>query len=488
MILQNRCLVFVGVAVRCVTDMIVRHVIGVATRCITYVTTRCATGVAMRHVIGVATRCITCVTTRCTTGVAMRHSIGVVARCIIGVVARCITNMTVTDMAARRVNGITARNFTGVAMRCIALIMALFLFGARAAEAQPYVPKHKGGDWYIGVAGGFSQSLAENAVKTDFITHQIPSANILVGHNFTPTFGLRLTGGLNMQSSRCSKAAEVAMSNVYGNGRYSFKCLTATLSGVIDLTNLFFGYDVNRPLTWGCTFGGGYLQTMDFDDKLNEWNKYPYYPVNSEGGKYAVGFAGMMCSVRLSEPWDLNVELRANATDNNYNGVSNGNSIDFYIDFMVNFVYHFKNSQHLRRFRKPDRKSYVDPVLVDHTRDYVETVRIGESMYTQIPFYSGFYYLNDISLKRIGLVADFLKQHPEVNLNIVGHPDVIDDEDEEYNLRLAQKRAEAVRDFLVDRLKVDASRLVVTADAMPLQSYKSVREWVPAVNFVMEKR
>lgn len=366
------------------------------------------------------------------------------------------------------------------------LVFALMLCGAGVAKAQPYVQKHKGGDWYAGVAGGFSQSLAENAVKTDFITHQIPSANIFVGHNFTPTFGLRLMGGINMQSSRSSKVAEVAMPDVYGNGRYSFKCLTATLSGVVDLTSLFFGYEVNRPLTWGFTFGGGYLQTMDFDDKINGWNQYPYYPVDGDGGKYAVGFAGMMCAVRLSEPWDLNVELRANATDNAYNGVTTGN-IDFYLDLMVNFVYHFKNKQHLRRFRKPDRRSYVDPVLVDHSQDYLETVRFGESMYTQVPFYSGFYYINDVSLKRIGIVADFLKMHPDVKLDIVGHPDVIDDEDTEYNQRLALKRAEAVREVLVTRFKIDETRLSVTADVETLQPYKTVREWVPAVNFVMEK-
>ena len=377
--------------------------------------------------------------------------------------------------------------YGGVPVWHVVLIVVMLLSWAGAVKAQSYEQKHKGGDWYIGLAGGFSQSLAENAVKTDFITHQIPSVNLLVGHNFTPAFGLRLTGGLNMQSSRCSKVAEVAMPDVYGNGRYSFKCLTATMAGVVDLTSMFFGYNINRPLSWGCTFGAGYLQTMDFDDKIDLWNEYPYYPVNGDGGKYVVGFIGTMCSVRLSEPWDLNVELRANATDNNYNGVTNGNNIDFYLDLMVNFIYHFKNKQHLRRFRNPEKKSYIDPVLVDRSSEYVETVRFGETMYTQIPFYSGFHFLNNVSLKRIGLVADFLKAHPDVKLKIVGHPDVIDDEYTEYNHRLAQKRADAVKEALVERFKIDENRLTVAVDAAAMQPFKSVREWVPAVNFIMER-
>ena len=369
----------------------------------------------------------------------------------------------------------------------VVLMVAILFWGAiGTTKAQPYVPKHKGGDWYVGVAGGFSQSLAENAVKSDFIVHQIPSANIFVGHNFTPTFGLRLMGGFNMQSSRASKVVLNTMPEVYGNGRYSFKCLTATVSGVVDLTSLFWGYEINRLMTWNFTFGAGYLQAMGFDDKINEWNQYKYYPVNGNGGMYAVGFAGLICSFRLNEPWDLNIEARANATDNAYNGVTTG-SIDFYLDLMINVVYHFKNSQGLRRFRKPDKRSYIDPVLIDHSHDNVETVRIGETMYTQIPFYSGFYYINAMSLKRIGFVADFLKTHPDIRLNIVGYPDVIDDEDTEYNQRLAQKRAEAVKDELVERFKIDENRLSVTAKTSALQPYKSVREWVPAVNFVMER-
>ena len=368
------------------------------------------------------------------------------------------------------------------------LILLILLFAVSGkASAQSNTLKHKHGDWYFGVAGGFSQSLAENAVNTDFITHQIPSANILLGHNFTPTFGFRLTGGLNMQSSRVSKVVANALPDVYDNGRYSFRCLTATLSGVVNLTNLFFGYEPDRVLTWDFLFGAGYLKSYGFDKKIEAWNEYPYYPIDVDGGKYVAAHVGVQCAVRVSEPWDIAVELRTNATDNNYNGVSNGNNLDFYLDLMVNFVYHFKNGkQGLRRFMPPKRGIFIDPVLRDHSRDYQETVRLGEEMHTQVPFYAGFYYLNDASSKSVSTVAAFLKGHPAVNLNIVGHPDILGDEDMESHRRLALKRAEAVRDVLVNRFKIDADRLRVSTADTPLQSYKTVREWVPAVSFVME--
>ena len=195
----------------------------------------------------------------------------------------------------------------------------------------------------------------------------------------------------------------------------------------------------------------------------------------------------MQLDVRLNEPWDISVDLRANATDNKYNGVTNGNNIDFYLDLMVNFVYHFKNGkQKLRRFRQPPHVAFIDPVLIDHTREYQETVRYGEAMHTEIPFYAGFYYLNATTTKRLEYVAKFLAAHPLVNVNIVGHPDIIPDEDVEYHTHLAQKRAEAVREALITKFQVDPMRLRTSYSDKALQPYKTVREWVPSVNFIME--
>ena len=359
-------------------------------------------------------------------------------------------------------------------------------------QMQGITPKHKHGDWFFGLGGGFSQSLAENADATDFIFHQMPSIDMVLGHNFTPIFGFQLSGGITSQVSRCSEAASKAMPEVFGNGRYNFKFLSATASGTLNLTNAFFGYDPDRPVTWGLIVGAGVIQTFAFEDKLARWNvtpnaEKPYYPVNKDGGRYFVGHAGMQMGIRLNEPWDICVDLRLNGTDNKYNGASDGNSLDFYLDLMVNFVYHMKNGkQQLRRFRQPPKVPFVDPVLIDHTRDYQETVRYGESMYTEIPFYAGFYYLNGTTTKRVEQVAKFLQSHPLVNLNIVGHPDIIPDEDEEYHRVLAQKRAEAVREALVLNYHVDPTRLRTSIDDKALQSYKTVREWVPAVNFIME--
>lgn len=373
------------------------------------------------------------------------------------------------------------------------IVAAAVLAQSLTMAAQSVLPvqeKHKNGDWYVGLGVGYSQCLAENAQAEDFISHQIPSYNVMIGHNFSRTFGLRLTGGMNFQSSRCNEALSESLPEVYGDGMYKFKCWSAQMSGVLNMTNLFFGYDQMRTLTWNMLFGGGVVGTFGFEKKvIDKWNLLTYYPVDGEGGMYAVGHLGTQCCVQAGKAWDVGLELRMNVTDNNYNGVSNNNTIDFYLDAMLSVSYHLKNGkQGMRRMADPGGKVYVDPVLADCAVSQPETVSFGEAMKAEVPFYAGFYYMNDVTLMKVEQVAKFLRQHPEVALDVVGHPDVVPDEDEEYHAHLAQSRAEAVRKALVDKFGIEPERLECVAAERALQSYKAVREWVPAVSFVMRER
>lgn len=368
----------------------------------------------------------------------------------------------------------------------LVIVFLTIMLSAADVFGQSYVKKHEGGDFYVGAGVGISQSLAENSINADFLNHQMPSANLQIGYNFNPMFGVRLTGVFNALTSRCSKAAKSALPSVYGNGRYGFYSTSVLASGVVNLTNIFFEYDQNRAMVWSGVFGMGYIRTFGFDNKkIDKWNEYPYYPVDGSGGDYLTGHIGVNCMTKMTKSLDLSVELRTNATDNRYNGVSNGNHLDFFLDIMATAVYHFPNKQKCYRFENPPREPFLDPVLRDTTDTYTEELRYGERMRTEVPFYAGFNYINEASLKRISVVAQFLKKNPMACLKIVGHPDVVDDEDVESNNRLARNRAVAVRDALIECFNISSSRLKVDYDDTVLQSFDSVREWVPSVHFVM---
>lgn len=71
---------------------------------------------------------------------------------------------------------------------------------------------------------------------------------------------------------------------MYGKGKYGFNSWTAQLSGVLNMTNLFFGYDQRRTMTWNILFGGGVLDVYSFERKVVDgWNEQPYYPVDTKG-------------------------------------------------------------------------------------------------------------------------------------------------------------------------------------------------------------
>ncbi|WP_407297688.1 OmpA family protein [Stutzerimonas zhaodongensis] len=57
----------------------------------------------------------------------------------------------------------------------------------------------------------------------------------------------------------------------------------------------------------------------------------------------------------------------------------------------------------------------------------------------------------------IEVLADFMKQYDQTSTTVEGHTDSIGTD--AYNQRLSSRRAEAVRDVLVDRYGIDANRL-----------------------------
>ena len=62
-----------------------------------------------------------------------------------------------------------------------------------------------------------------------------------------------------------------------------------------------------------------------------------------------------------------------------------------------------------------------------------------------------------ISSAVLDIVGDVLERHADLRLEIGGHADSVGPED--YNLDLSQRRAEAVRTYLVQHFKIDPDRL-----------------------------
>ena len=69
--------------------------------------------------------------------------------------------------------------------------------------------------------------------------------------------------------------------------------------------------------------------------------------------------------------------------------------------------------------------------------------------------------------------ADVLKNHPELNLIIEGHTDSVGKD--AYNQKLSQRRADAIRKYMIEKCGVDANRLTSKGygEERPIESNKT---------------
>jgi outer membrane protein OmpA-like peptidoglycan-associated protein len=78
------------------------------------------------------------------------------------------------------------------------------------------------------------------------------------------------------------------------------------------------------------------------------------------------------------------------------------------------------------------------------------------------------------SFEMLNQVASVLKDYPKIRIRIEGHTDSVADDD--FNLKLSQKRADAVREFLVNA-GIGADRLTAVGygETMPIASNKTAK-------------
>lgn len=384
-----------------------------------------------------------------------------------------------------------------------------------------------GDNWFVGGSVGISHSLSENVRFGNFFEAQRPSFQAEIGKYFYPSFGMRLTVGYKQQKSRAEW--EIAdLKNLYdknGNevpnhfGFYDFSIFTTYLDALINFTNIVTPYREHRLFNLVGVLGLGYTRSISFDNKkLDLWKTPGYfitkpteepkpedglvYNVDTKLKDYLAVHIGLQGKFRLNDAWDLNAEVVYNVTDDAYNGVRFDRVYDTYFDMLVGVNYHFKDCHNLRRFRYINyEKSKVVQALVQSLRRETNRVntnaraevkkvpvnQFSNQLQTTIQFYIDRYYITEAQKKNVKSVANFLEQHPDINLVVTGYADV-ETAYPKYNMQLSKRRANAVRDMLINTYHVDPSRLELDYKGDVEQPYATVNEWNRAVVFRMKSK
>lgn len=97
--------------------------------------------------------------------------------------------------------------------------------------------------------------------------------------------------------------------------------------------------------------------------------------------------------------------------------------------------------------------------MVEVNKELLKTnlIKYGHMALYEIYFDTGKSEIKAESEKAIGTVAEFLKENPELNVFIVGHTDNVGDY--AMNQKLSKTRGESVKNYLVSKYGISATRL-----------------------------
>ena len=365
---------------------------------------------------------------------------------------------------------------------------------------------------------GISHSMSENTRFGNFFANERLSFNVGVGKWFYPSFGVRITAGLHPQVGRAEWEISEAYPQFFGN--YNYNMFSGYLDGIVNFTNIIYKYREDRVFNLVGIIGLGYNHTFGFDkDKCammrrgvsivdgkpvagtDEAPGTIHYDVDTNPGNFFAAHVGLQGRWKASPAWDIIGEITFNGTDDKYNGHTYDRVYDTYFDILIGAQYHFKDCHGRRRFHYVKLlDSQVIERLARMARDenerlneanmaipeIFEKIKFSEALQTTISFYVDRYYITDAQKKNLKSVATFLSTHPDINLIVTGYAD-IETAYPAYNLRLSQKRAQAVYDMLVNDFHVPANRLRIDYKGDTVQPYANVNEWNRAVIFFLDR-
>ena len=365
---------------------------------------------------------------------------------------------------------------------------------------------------------GISHSMSENTRFGEFFGNERLSFNLGVGKWVYPAFGVRFTLGLHPQVGRAEWELSEAYPETFGN--YNYNMLSGYLDGLVNLTNIILKYREDRVFNLIGIIGFGYNHTFGFDKEkcaimsagLDANHKPRYnnpsagervmgYDVDTDPGNYFAAHVGLQGRWKASQAWDIIAELTFNGTDDKYNGHEYDRVYDTYFDVLLGAQFHFKDCHGRRRFHYVKYLNSAVLARLAKMRDdeneklneanmaipeIFEKIKFTEALQTTISFYVDRYYITDAQKKNLKSVATFLATHPDINLIVTGYAD-IETAYPAYNLRLSQKRAQAVYDMLVNEFNVPANRLRIDYKGDTVQPYANVNEWNRAVIFFLDR-
>ncbi len=286
----------------------------------------------------------------------------------------------------------------------------------------------------------------------------MPTAALSIGHYFTPVVGARLHVNAWQAKSGFSGLDQY----------YKWKYVTPDLDLLVNLSNLF-GSNQDRLLNVILLGGVGLNYAWD-NDELAALNVAPQrIPLAWDDNRLSHNLrAGLRVETNQSKPLGLSLELNANSLDDRFNSKTN-DADDWQFTAMVGLSFRFGHKGkkcsgeccHTVTPPTPPEPVVAPDTVVEVlpppvTPEPRRVVTYEPDQLHREAFYAICASDNETPNAVMKDVADFVAQHQDVRIVIVGYADK-GTGNPRINMGYSQQRAEKFRDDLVSRYGIDAS-------------------------------
>ena len=367
-------------------------------------------------------------------------------------------------------------------MKKVTILAAALAVMSLSANAQKaYEGSRFFDNWYVGVKGGVTTPTTHSA----FWPNMRAETGIELGKQITPVFGVSFEGltGINTSMSKTA-----------------FDDLNLGLLGKINLNNLFGGYN-GQPRLFEVEGIAGFGWGHDF--------------MNSGVGNdrsYMVSRFGASLNFNLGEKkaWAVNVRPAiVYRMDGERAQVLNVNKSKIEILAGVTYRFASSNGKHYMTIQKPYNQAEVNSLneainvlraenalkddaliakeaenvrLAKELNDLknapkqVETIiqnNYSKSLESVVTFRQGKTSISADQVPNVERIATYMKNNPKSTVVIKGYASP--EGSAEVNARVAQQRADAVKNMLISKYKISASR--ITAEGQGVGDMFSEPDW-----------
>ena|SRR5574344_98127 len=350
--------------------------------------------------------------------------------------------------------------------------LVLFLAAAAMAvsvSAQTVTESKITDNWYVGVNGG----VATMTTGHSWMKNLDPNAGLRIGRWFTPVFGFAVEGNAYFSNKPVESLGTVV------------RFINTSVLGTTNLSNLIAGYK-GEPRAFEVTavYGLGWFHTFNAYDRKN---------FNAATSKLGLDFGYNFGSAKQFQVY---VEPSINYFLNGINGYEGMqyNLNKSYVQLNAGIIYKFKNSNGSHNFTIAQLR---DQAEIDGLNSQINNLRndvnnkdaqlaakdkqisdlqnaldecnkkpkyvkpaTATNLQPTVIFGQGKSTLDKAQYAPIELIASYMKNHKDASVEIKGYASP--EGSAEINKKISQARADAVKNALVKKYKIDAKRLTAT--------------------------